>query len=116
MLTTVSWDNSWRDAVNWDAAWLFVKYRRPGGPWLPATLAPADADHAVPAGAALSAAPDGTGVMLYRGAIGAGAFAATVGLRWNLAADGIAPGQDYEVKVFGIEMVQIPQGASEYFE
>lgn len=23
----ISWKNSWRDDVNWDAAWVFVKYQ-----------------------------------------------------------------------------------------
>ena len=23
----LGWDNSWRDNVNWDAAWIFVKYK-----------------------------------------------------------------------------------------
>ena len=27
---TLSWDNSWRDNFNWDAVWLFVKYKKEG--------------------------------------------------------------------------------------
>ena len=23
----LSWDNSWRDDFNWDAAWIFLKYK-----------------------------------------------------------------------------------------
>lgn len=37
----LSWENSWRSPVapiNWDAAWVFVKYRQPGQPWEHATL------------------------------------------------------------------------------
>ncbi|WP_251622513.1 hypothetical protein, partial [Odoribacter lunatus] len=26
----VSWDNSWRDDFNWDAAWVFLKYKKRG--------------------------------------------------------------------------------------
>jgi len=26
----LSWDNSWRDNFNWDAVWLFVKYKKEG--------------------------------------------------------------------------------------
>ncbi len=33
----ISWDNSWRisgiDPNNYDAVWVFVKYRVVGGPW-----------------------------------------------------------------------------------
>ena len=26
----LSWDNSWRDDINWDAVWVFVKYQIQG--------------------------------------------------------------------------------------
>ena len=30
----LAWENSWRSAaLNWDAAWVFVKYRVNGGAW-----------------------------------------------------------------------------------
>ncbi|MDE5638531.1 MAG: hypothetical protein K2I47_01840, partial [Odoribacter sp.] len=37
----LSWENSWRDAENWDAAYLFLKYRTAGGNWthIPVELA-----------------------------------------------------------------------------
>jgi len=37
---TVSWENSWRDAENYDAAWIFIKYRLAGAgdAWSHATL------------------------------------------------------------------------------
>ena len=37
----LSWENSWRlssGVSNWDAAWVFVKYRVGAGEWLPANL------------------------------------------------------------------------------
>ena len=65
----LAWDWSWRAAwevdaaqtggkdklklENWDAVWVFVKYRLPGGSWRHAMLAADAAKHAVPAGAAL---------------------------------------------------------------
>ena len=27
----ISWDNSWRDAINWDAAWIFMKFKYANG-------------------------------------------------------------------------------------
>ena len=27
------WDNSWRDSFNWDAAWIFLKYKSGTGDW-----------------------------------------------------------------------------------
>ena len=109
------WDNSWRDGRSWDAAWVFVKFRprTAGAAWRTATLSTADADHGAPTGVALNAALDGKGVFIYRNAGGAGTFSAPgLRLRWNMAADGVsytAPG--YDIKVFGVEMVNVPQGA-----
>lgn len=34
----ISWENSWRDAINWDAAWVFVKVSANGGSWHHFTL------------------------------------------------------------------------------
>lgn len=109
----VGWDNSWRDFVNWDAAWVFAKFRRPGGAWQHATLFASDNQHSGPLNTALNAAADGKGVMVYRSgaALGGGTFFSTVLLRWDTATDGITPGQNYEVRVFGVEMVHIPAGA-----
>ncbi|GAA4363772.1 hypothetical protein GCM10023185_32770 [Hymenobacter saemangeumensis] len=109
----VSWENSWRDSENWDAAWLFVKYRIPGsGVWHTATLATSDAAHTVPGGAVLNAALDGKGVFVYRAALGSGSFSAqNLQLRWNAAADGVpSVFQSIQVKVFAVEMVRIPEG------
>ena len=112
----VLWDNSWRDAENWDAVWLFAKYRdrsQPGAGWRTATLATADTDHLVGSGLTLNAALDGKGVFVYRNAPGTGSTGGPATLRWNATADGVLPTamQQYDVQVFGIEMVHIPQGA-----
>ena len=116
LVADLRWDNSWRDNGNWDAAWLFVKFRpRGGGPWRHATLGTADAAHRAPAGAVLNAATDGKGVFVYRAGVGTGAFAAPgVQLHWNYAADGLSAGSfaaGYDFQVLGVEMVYVPQGA-----
>jgi len=60
----ISWENSWRESwtlagggsavENWDAAWVFVKYRKAGETaYSHATLSTDAAHHSVPAGAAL---------------------------------------------------------------
>jgi len=115
LTVSVQWENSWRDTDNWDAAWVFVKFRsRAGGLWRTATLSTVDADYSVPSGVALNAANDGKGVFLYRSAMGAGTFSApNVRLRWDSVADGISnvaiPG--YDIQVFAVEMVRVPQAA-----
>jgi|GEM_PF-210410 len=115
----VAWDHSWRATweepagrtggagplglENWDAAWVFVKFRNPGAEWAHATLSAVAGDHTVPAGAALDVGlsddPDGSGaggkrglgVFLYRGSPGSGGNTwQGVKLRWMAGADGVA--------------------------
>jgi len=117
----ISWQNSWRDAENWDAAWVFVKFRDCNVPkttpfthgfisttltdhTFPASLEPTCANGNAPC---IDPAPDNTGVMLRRTSNGFGTVSGTVTLRvTNLPATGT-----YDVRVIAIEMVFIPQGA-----
>ncbi|MFZ4397559.1 MAG: hypothetical protein ACOYOU_18265 [Kiritimatiellia bacterium] len=109
---------------NWDAAWMFVKFRVPGGVWRHATLSPLAADHVKPAGAALDVGLDdnpvadgkavgrGLGVFVYRDSVGHGPNAwKGLSLRWLHGADGVSNPATAEVKVFGIKMVYVPKGA-----
>lgn len=121
----LTWDGSWRvngAPSNFDAAWVFVKFRRNGGAWAHASLN--DAGHLMPAGAAASngyvdtgqpfniATNPVVGVFIYRSANSArSTFTANnVSLSWNHTQDGVAGGDLVEVRVFGIEMVYIPAG------
>lgn len=113
----VAWDGSWRgpDRLswveaddNWDAAWLFVKYRNgPGQPWQHARLA--SGGHLAPSGASVDVPSDGMGAFVYRSASGSGAFdVRNVGL--NLDASG-SQGNASEYRVYALEMVFVPEGA-----
>ena len=109
----ITWENSWRfsgvDPNNWDAAWVFVKYRV-GGDWRHATLN--TMGHTVPSGSTIDTPFDGTGVFLYRSADGTGMVTFNgVQLRWNYGVDGLPDNTgDVEVRVLGIEMVYVPTG------
>jgi formylglycine-generating enzyme required for sulfatase activity len=123
----LSWENSWRlssGASNWDAAWVFVKYRVSGGEWLPANLH--NTGHIAGTGtaadltvglvddnAAFNATSNpGIGAFVYRSSAGTGTFTSTgLKLRWDYGADGIASGTNVEVTVFAIEMVRVLEGA-----
>jgi hypothetical protein len=121
----ISWGNSWRTSTaesNWDAAWVFVKYRVSGGAWQHAWLN--EDGHTAPAGSTLTPgllAPEaafdattnpGLGAFIYRDANGTGTFTKTgVQLRWNYGANGLADGDLVEIKAFAIEMAYVPQGA-----
>ncbi|MEL7529676.1 MAG: SUMF1/EgtB/PvdO family nonheme iron enzyme [Bacteroidota bacterium] len=115
----LSWENSWRlsfGAANWDAAWVFVKFRSFNGPWQHATLnyvnGSASSDgHTQPSGAIINTVPDAKGVFIYRDADGTGDVDwQGVQLRWNYGLDGLSSNSMLEVKVFAIEMVYVPQG------
>ncbi|MBK9148704.1 MAG: hypothetical protein IPM12_12920 [Flavobacteriales bacterium] len=120
----LSWENSWRGVgmPNWDAAWVFVKYRNGAGVWGHANLTATG--HVVPGGATLdlgrvdnAAAYDATtnpyvGGFLYRDADGTGTFSLTgVQLQWDYSALGLAYTDIAQVQVFAIEMVYVNQGA-----
>ena len=106
----LSWENSWRIAVgpnNWDAAWVFAKYRVGGGPWRHARLtgsptAPGTVsiDQAGTSGAFVYRAADGNGSVNFAG----------LGLTWNYGADGIDDAALVDVQVFALEMVYVPEG------
>ena len=124
----LSWENSWRlssGISNWDAAWVFVKYRVGSGEWLPANLhndghiAGMGTDAEITVGlvddnTAFNASTNpGIGAFVYRSSTGTGTgtFTSTgLKLRWDYGADGIAGGTNVEVKVFAIEMVRVLEG------
>ena len=116
----VAWDNSWRNATNWDAAWVFVKYRKAGSNvWMHAQFA--NTGHTTPSGSTIqpglvnpSAAYDATsnpavGVFIYRNTNGSGSNNWNISLRWNIGATN---GQGTEeVRVYTMEMVYVPGGS-----
>jgi len=115
----ISWENSWRtndlngDGItNWDAAWVFAKYRVGSGAWAHCTLSSTDGDHTAPTGSTIDAASDGTGIFIYRSAVGVAGSVDwnNAKLRWNYGTDLVADDATVDVKVFAIEMVNIPQG------
>ncbi len=125
----ISWNNSWRSTDpgapapnNWDAAWVFVKFRKNGGNWAHASLT--DTGHTVPSGASLDvglvdtsasfniSTNPGVGVFIYRSADGVGTFTKTgFSLNWKYTQDGVGVNDTIDIRVFAIEMVYVPTGA-----
>ena len=125
-----TWTNSWRSTGsgapapnNWDAAWIFVKFRKNGGNWAHASLN--NTGHSAGSGTAATIAvgyPDtssafniatnpGVGVFLYRSGDGVGTFSTTgTSVSWNYSQDGVTGSDAVEIRVFAIEMVYVPQG------
>jgi formylglycine-generating enzyme required for sulfatase activity len=119
---SVSWDNSWRtntNSANWDAAWIFVKFRRnTNTAWSHATLNYAATGtatacgHTEPSGASITTPADGKGAFIYRNADGGGSVSfANAAIKWNYAADGLNANDPVTVEVYAVEMVYVPQGS-----
>src|SRR5690554_6214737 len=122
----VAWDNSWRVSSgtnNYDAAWVFVKYQK-----VPVNAPNCESylewDHAkmyneasgFSAGGDLQYkfVDDSIGIFLHRSADGIGNISNTsVQVQVKLPVPTTPYAQEYNFKVFGIEMVYIPQGAFE---
>jgi len=120
----ISWDDSWRASwkegdtewTNWDAAWVFIKYRKQGDPgWSHASLCTKDADHSAPDGAEINVGltgEKGMGVFLYRSAEGKGTWANKgVTLKWLNKDDGVDDPTKVELFVHALEMVYVPEGS-----
>lgn len=107
----LSWENSWRISVgpaNWDAAWVFVKYRVNGNTWRHATIN--NAGQVAPAEATVEP-QDGVGAMIYRATDGSGNIdLQDIELQWDYATDNVDENAVVDVQVFAIEMVYIPEG------
>jgi formylglycine-generating enzyme required for sulfatase activity len=122
----IAWENSWRTSSapnNWDAAWVFVKYRVMGtSEWQHAWLN--NTGHNAPSGSTIDvglldpALPfnattnPGMGAFIYRNANGTGTFSKTdVQFRWNYGANGVSDVAMVEICVYAIEHVFVPQGS-----
>lgn len=109
----LNWENSWRISVgpaNWDAAWVFVKYRVNGATWRHATLS--QTGNTATGGSAIDVSPDGKGAFIYRAADGSGDVNfADLKLRWNYGDDNVDDNALVDVQVFAVEMVYVPEGA-----
>ncbi len=113
----VAWENSWRTnslESNWDAAWVFAKYRVISDPenykiW----------NHVNVADLGNMAGTPGTidvvsevGMFIYAGGtvpLGSVSYANNR-MVWNYSKQGVGDDDIVEVKLFAIEMVYIPEG------
>ncbi|MEC4004734.1 SUMF1/EgtB/PvdO family nonheme iron enzyme [Flavobacterium sp. SUN052] len=104
----ISWDNSWNASVapnNWDAVWVFIKYQDCNTRlWAHAGLSTLASDHSTASPLQVDPVADGRGVFIRRSAVGGGSVASTsVTLKMTI------PAGTFNYKVFGIEMVNVPQ-------
>jgi len=120
----LSWENAWRlstGPANWDAAWIFAKYRIGTGDYHHAWLSPTAGDHSYDIGASSDAvtiepATDSMGVFVHLANPGNVALLEVkdLALRWYYRSNLLDPVDDNDqvtVQVFAIEMVYVPQGS-----
>lgn len=123
---TIKWDNSWRvntGPSNYDAVWIFVKRQPCGanGIWSHALLSATSNDHSVTSSNNLTAdaVSDGMGVFVHLGSsannqIISSLSSSTVVLKlsenYNPSLIGSSSATADNWKVFGVEMVYVPQG------
>ena len=114
----ITWQNSWRTALNYDAVWVFIKYSTDSGAtWNHATLKtsgtnPAGCAQGTGTGLDIVVPTDKKGAFVQRSANGTGTVSTTdVELVWDWGAAGLSSSSTARVKVFAIEMVYIPTGS-----
>lgn len=127
----ISWENSWYvtgKPANHDAVWIFIKFRTCTGPgstaWSHALLSTTMTDHTLSSGLSFAEpisvndrfgnpGNHNTGCLIRRATIGKGHIVnETVTLK-IVGSNGPTTWNDntpYDIKVFGIEMVQITEG------
>lgn len=124
--TLIQFDISWgfynRDSENWDAAWVFAKYSTDnGGTWSHATLKTSGTN---PSGFSTGSGTsieivvpsDKKGCFIQSSSTASGTTLSTTSIQlvWDYAADGLTDEQaalGAAMKVFGIEMIYVPQAS-----
>jgi hypothetical protein len=103
----ISWNNSWFNAANHDAAWVFFKLKDNDGQWKHLSLT--GANNSIGAGYAIVVPPDLTGAMIRRTSNGSGTVTLT-GVQLGVIN---LPG-NFDIKGFALEMVSIPLNVPYY--
>lgn len=106
---TVSWDNGWRSSIlnNWDAAYVFIKFKDVDNTWKHLNFT--NVGNTVPSGfTADFTSPQYVAVLLHRSATGSGTTTIT---NAQLGIPAARATGIYDIKVFAIEMVYVPQGS-----
>lgn len=107
----ITWENSWRDNINWDAAWVFCKFRVGTNAWSHATLSTTGFQTGSGTPININVACDQKGAFISRRELGDGTLTATqLEIRWNYGVDGVSNVAVPDVNVFAMEMVYVPSG------
>jgi hypothetical protein len=112
----LNWGYSWKDSINWDAAWVFMKYKNAAGEWKPCKIKTTGYDHGQGTPINVNVPADQMGAFVSMSQYGnAHVDIQGMQLQWDYGTDGISNPGLLEVKVFAIEMVFIPSGEFNMF-
>jgi len=107
----LTWNNSWKDNINFDAVWIYCKYKVGTGPWLHATINTSGMSNGTGTSNNINVACDRKGAFVSRRDQGQGTFTASnMQLQWNYGADGVNDTNTVSLNIYGIEMVYVPSG------
>ncbi len=107
----INWGNAWKDSINWDAAWVFMKYKNAAGEWKHAKINATGYDHGQGTNNIIQPTADKMGAFVRLADYGQTNFSVDgMQLQWNYGIDGVINPSNLELKVFAIEMVNIPNG------
>ncbi len=108
----LSWENSWRDDINWDAAWVTAKVKRANGSWKHIKFqSTGNSIEGNPQTAKIVVPSDKMGAFIYRSVKGSGNIDLSgIKLVWNYGIDSVANIDSAEIRFFVTEMVYVPQG------
>jgi len=121
----ISWKNAWKNDINCDGVWFFLKYRVAQGDWKHATLKKASSNEfnftdQTPknfskgsTGLGMWVPESKKGAFLYRTEGEGDVCANNVAVLWDYSKD-MLEGKDIndvDIRIFGIEMVYVPKAA-----
>ena len=107
----INWGNAWKDSINWDAAWVFMKYKNAAGEWKHAKINATGYDHGQGTNNIIQPTTDKMGAFVRLADYGQTNFSVDgMQLQWNYGLDGLSNVSNVEVKLFATEMVYMPQG------
>lgn len=108
----INWGNSWKDSINWDAAWVFIKYKNTEGEWKHAKINAIGYDHGQGTSNIIQPTSDKMGAFVRMADYGQTNFSVDgMQLQWNFSLDGLSNVSNMEIKLFAIEMVYNPIGS-----
>jgi len=117
----IAWDNSWRDDFNWDAVYIFLKYKRKTETaWKHVFLMDGghnmgSADFEFQMAKSVDEVNKCMGIFVQRNKTGAGSVKLSLQLRWLLAKNNLDVvdfmNDNVEYQASCIEMVYVPMGA-----